>query len=265
MRNTFLKAFVFTLSCLLVFASCGAPIQEKYDDPNILFEDNFDGTALNSKKWEKCPEWARQGKSIWKNEMSYLDGEGHLVLRMEWDEEAELVNCGAVRTLGKFEAGYAYYEASIKVPVAPGTWGAFWMMAGDVSSEKNGAKDGVEIDIVESIRNEEGKLNHALHWDGYGDALKSYSPKSTLNTNIYDGEFHTFGLLRSDEYYIFYIDGQISSIVSKFDGCAPCDKDGYIKLTCEAAEWAGAGSEESIKALPAEMIVDYVRVYKEKP
>lgn len=205
------------------------------------------------------------GKEHLEGQMSYLDGEGHLVLRMEWDEETQLVNCGAVRTLGKFEAGYAYYEASIKFPVAPGTWGAFWMMVGDVSSEKNGAEDGVEIDIVESIRNENGEYNHALHWDGYGDALKSFGPKRIVDVDIYDGEFHTFGLLRSEEYYIFYVDGQISSVVSAFDGCAPCDKDGYIKLTCEASEWAGAGTVLSIKALPAEMVVDYVRVYKEKP
>ncbi len=263
MKSTFLKILIFTLSSLLFLGGCGDFVKEEYSDPNILFEDNFEGTTLNNKKWQRCPEWVRGGKSFWKDELSYLDGEGHLVLRMEWDEETELVNCGAVRTLGRFEAGYAYYEASIKFPVAPGTWGAFWMIAGDVSGEKNGAKDGVEIDIVESINNEVGKYNHALHWDY--DALKSFGPKKIVDINIYDGEFHTFGLLRSEEYYVFYVDGQISSVVSEFDGCDPCAEDGYLKLTCEAAEWAGAGTEESIKSLPAEMIVDYVRVYKEKP
>ena len=234
-------------------------------ESNILFSDDFEGTELDLTKWQRCPEWFRQGKSFWKNELSYLDGEGHLVLEMKWNEETGLVDCGAVRTLGTFTAGYAYYEASIKFPVAEGTWGAFWMMAGNVSSEKNGALDGVEIDIIESIHNEQGKYNHALHWDGYYEAHKSLSPKLMLDINIYDGEFHTFGLLRSEEYYIFYIDGQISSIVSKFDGCDPCPEDGYMKLTCEAAEWAGAGTEASINSLPTKMLVDYVRVYKEKP
>ena len=266
MKNTFFKILIFTVSSLLLLGGCGASVKETtYDDPNLLFEDNFDGNTLDSKKWSRCPEWARQGKSFWKDELSYVDGEGHLVLRMEWDEETQLVNCGAVRTLGKFEAGYAYYEASIKFPVAPGTWGAFWMMAGNVSSEENGAKDGVEIDIVESIGNEEGKYQHALHWDGYGDAHKSFDAKRLQVVDIYDGNFHTFGLLRSEEYYIFYVDGQISSIVSAFDGCAPCPEDAYLKLTCEAAEWSGAGTAESIKSLPAEMVVDYVRVYKVKP
>ena len=38
-----------------------------------------------------------------------------------------------------------------------------------------------------------------------------------------------------------------------------------MKLTVEGADWAGAGTEESINALPADMAVDYVRVYREKP
>ena len=47
--------------------------------------------------------------------------------------------------------------------------------------------------------------------------------------------------------------------------CVPCPVDGYLKLTVEAADWAGAGKDASINALPADMVVDYVRVYKEKP
>ena len=100
-------------------------------DPNLLFEDNFDGDTLDDDKWERCPEWERQGGlDVWDNEMSFLDGEGHLILRAEWDADAARVKSGAVRTNGCFSSGYGYYEASIKFPYAPGTWGAFWMMCG---------------------------------------------------------------------------------------------------------------------------------------
>ena len=231
---------------------------------NLLFEDNFDGTVLDDNKWELCPEWERQGAfCIWDNEMTALDGEGHLVLRAEWDAENNRVKSGAVRTNGRFWGDYGYYEASIKFPVAPGTWGAFWMMCGDVSGEDFGAEDGVEIDIIESIGNDWGACNHALHWDGYGDAHKQIS-SGELYYDLYDGNFHTFGLERTPEAYIFYIDGKESWRVTP-DQCAPCPESGYMKLTVEAAEWAGAGSDASISALPGEMLVDYVRVYREKP
>ena len=234
-------------------------------DPNLLFEDNFDGDTLDDDKWELCPEWERQGGlDVWDNEMTSLDGEGHLVLRAEWDADAGRVKSGAVRTNGRFTAGYGYYEASIKFPTAPGTWEAFWMMCGNVSGVDGSAADGVEIDIIESINNEANACNHALHWDGYGDDHKQVSPGQFYDYNIYDGNFHTFGLERTEDAYIFYIDGKETWRATP-DMCAPCPEDGYLKLTVEAADWAGAGSDACINALPADMVVDYVRVYKEKP
>ncbi|MBQ7982062.1 MAG: glycoside hydrolase family 16 protein [Clostridia bacterium] len=232
---------------------------------NLLFEDNFDGTELDDSKWEQCPEWERQGAlCVWDNDMSYLDGEGHLVLRAEWDAENNRVQSGAVRTAGLFSAGYGYYEASICFPTAPGTWGAFWMMCGNVSGEDDSAADGVEIDIIESIGNDWGACNSALHWDGYGDAHKQVGSGELYDHGIYDGNFHTFALERTEEGYVFYIDGA-ESWRAAADQCAPCPEDGYMKLTVEAADWAGAGSDACIAGLPAEMLVDYVRVYREKP
>ena len=234
-------------------------------DPNLLFEDTFDGTELDDDKWELCPEWDRQGgMDVWDDTMTSLDGSGHLVLRAVWDADEGRVRSGAVRTNGRFHAGYGYYEASIKFPVAPGTWGAFWMMCGNVAGVDGSAADGVEIDIIESINNEANACNHALHWDGYGDDHKQAGPGQFYDKNIYDGQFHTFALERTPEYYVFYIDGKETWRASA-DVCAPCPEDGYIKLTVEAAEWAGAGTDASISALPADMLVDYVRVYREKP
>ena len=223
--------------------------------PELLFEDNFDGTSLDSSKWELCPEWERQGgMSFWDNDMVSLNGDGLLVLRAEWDEEAGRVNSGAVRTEGLFSAAYGYYEASIRFPYSPGIWGAFWMMCGNVGGEGNGAIDGVEIDIIESIGNDWGASNSAHKSVGSGE----------YKYDIYDGEFHTFGLERTEEGYIFYVDGKQSWKVTA-DKCDPCPAEGYLKLTMESAEWAGGGKPACIKALPVEMEVDYVRVYTEKP
>ncbi len=240
------------------------PPASEPSEPNLLFEDNFDGTELDSTKWERCPEWSRQGGiDVWDNDLSYLDGEGHLILRAEWNSDEKKLHSGAVRTCGKFEEAYAYYEASIQFPKAPGTWGAFWMMVGNVSNEDGSAADGVEIDIIESIGNAWNQYNHALHWDGY-DSAHQKTGKEMIDEDLYDGEYHTYGLWRTEEAYIFYIDGEESWRVTE-DQCDVCPEKGYMKLTVEGADWSGAGTEESINALPADMVVDYVRVYREKP
>ncbi len=232
--------------------------------PVLLFEDSFDGTALDSAKWAPCPDWVRQdGLSVWDKRLVHLNGEGQLVLRAEWDEAAGRVRAGAVRTMGLFSAGYGYYEALIRFPSAPGIWGAFWMMCGDVSHEGNGARDGVEIDIIETIANERGASNSALHWDGYAGAHQSLT-SGEYGFDIYDGRFHTFGLDRTSEGYRFYVDGVLAWQV--MDGrCSPCPENGYMKLTLESAAWAGGGTDACKLVLPAEMQVDYVRVYSSRP
>jgi len=233
-------------------------------EATLVFNDDFDGVELDSTKWEKCPEWERQGKSQWKNDLSYVDGEGNLILKMDWNKDTQLVDCGAVRTLGRFAYGYGYYEARIRFTSHYGAWGAFWMMCGRVSSETGGATDGVEIDVIESIDNQNGAYNHNLHWDGYGQQHKAANPALITKNNVYDGEYHTFGVHRSETGYAFYIDGHLSSIVP-YASCEPCPEDGYIKLTCESAAWSGGGTDECIDDMPAQMIVDYVRVWDSVP
>lgn len=229
---------------------------------HLLFEDTFAGVDLDPTKWSRCPEWVRcNGRCIWNHDMTYLDGQGHLVLRMEWDEENQRVRSGAVRTQGLFEHAFGYYEARIKFPIAPGTWGAFWQMLGDLNRPT--AAEGLEIDIVESIFNESGRYQSVLHWN-YPDLHSHHILRDESATNVYDGEFHTFGVHRAEDGYTFYVDGQEAGHATP-EQCEPCPLPGYLLLSCEAADWAGAGTPNCIAALPAEMIVDYVRVYDAMP
>ena len=200
----------------------------KYSDPNLLFEDTFEGTAIDPRKWRKSREQFRHGiLNRWDNRMSYLDGEGHLVISAEWDKEDGIVRSGAVETRGKFEAGYGYYEASIAFPVAPGTWGAFWMMCGNVFE---GGK-GVEIDVVESIWNEQDECSAAMHWDGYGEHHKMLNSGGIRNLCIYDGNFHTFALDRTKEGYTYYIDGKQIWHVTP-EQFPPRPTKGFLWLNC---------------------------------
>ena len=181
------------------------PAPDCTTDAKLLFEDHFDGTELDGTKWRLSREQKRHGElCVWDHKMSYLDGKGNLVLRAEWDKENNRVKSGAVESSGRYYAKCGYYEASIRFPYAPGTWGAFWMMCGDMTFG-----DGVEIDIIETIFNQIGQCNSALHWGGYGSRLKSLGTAKedyAKYKKIYDGEFHTFGLERTPKEYIFYID-----------------------------------------------------------
>ncbi len=263
-KKAFCLVAVITTVFGAVSGSCAAEElpEAQISAPPLIFEDNFDGSELDPDKWMRCPEMIRcEGMDIWDNSLSYLNGNGQLVLDAEWNEAENRVHSGAVCTNDSASFGYGYYEASVRFPVAPGTWGAFWIMAGDVLNVDGTSSDGIEIDIIESINSEDGCCNHALHWDGYGNDIKKDS-RTHSNLDIYDGEFHTFGLWRTETDYIFYVDGKETW---RSQGGGICPLGGKMLLTMESSAWAGGGTDTGINALPARTEVDYVRVWASNP
>ena len=235
--------------------------------------------------WNRCKESVRQGGSFWSKDMARLDGEGHLVLSAKWDDSLNdgqgLLRTGAVQTADElrnptYAPSYGYYEAKIKFPKTHKfAWGAFWQMAGDVFSVENGAADGVEIDVMESIGNEIGSIQSALHWDGYKEHHKTLN-KPLFDHNVYDGNWHTFGCNRDEEGYKFYIDDVLTTSFST-DEVEACDKGGWLLLTVEASPWIAGfnplegqygGYADIMRELYSEetvvMLVEYVKVWEER-
>ena len=295
MKNRKLLTFLVALSVfgiIFKFTACstkttneagGEAMNEAWSEAgNLIFSDDFEGVSLNKGNWDFCPEWDRQGRSTWKDDMVSVEG-GYLRLKFRRDtalgasksKDSAFANnwirAGAVRTRKKnnemlFKNNFGYYEARIKFPVVSGTWGAFWLMSPTVDSIGNGGRDGTEIDIIETINNYKGEYNAALHWDGYGNAHKSVSTEGKNRpVDIYDGEFHVIALDWSPSEYVFYIDGMEFWRVDggkNFKNVGINQKPNYIKLTIESADWAGDIPQDFTES---EMLVDYVRVYKRKP
>ena len=134
----------------------------------LTFEDDFNGTTLDTTKWHRCPEQRRQDVGgWWKDSQSFLDGKGHLVLKASISEDGTPIS-GAIHSKGLFEQAYGYFECRMKMQRTSGFWGAFWLMTEQVRNVTGTAVDGAEIDIIESGEFPRMGVNHAIHWDGYG-------------------------------------------------------------------------------------------------
>ncbi|MCE5270961.1 glycoside hydrolase family 16 protein [bacterium] len=216
----------------------------------LVWSDEFNGTALDWNTWE-CPEGPRRD-GYWSKDDSYLSGDGLLVLRTRKD--GEKFSSGAIRTRGKFEHAFGYWEARCRFHTQVGHWPAFWLYSPAEGQIGDGGRDGTEIDIMEKAwAADVDTTNVALHWDGYGAEHKSAGRK--VYTPGVSRGFHTFGLWWSPEEYVFYVDG-----VEKWrstDG-GVCQAPLYVKLTDEIGDWAGDIKKAS---LPDYFYVDYVRVY----
>lgn len=222
----------------------------------LCWEDDFSGEQIDKAKWAHCPEWFRgSGQCQWSPKESFLNGKGKL--RLGISKRDGKIFSGAVRTRSLFEKKFGYFEIRCKVPVIHGGWCAFWMMPATGNRPGNEGRDGTEIDIFESIAADKGKVNHALHWDGYGKELKSKGFAMDKMSHLYKG-YHTYGMLWNEKEYVFYIDGKETWRTS---AGGVMQVPGYLKITVEAAKWAGDVFKEN---LPKYMLVDYVRVYEKK-
>ncbi len=255
-------ALGFATICLLVW-SAKAIAADSPTDPlpaapagtewKLVWQDEFDGAQLDPSKWEVFGDSKRRD-GWWVKEDSYLDGQGHLILRTKKD--GDRYTCGAIRTRGRFEHAQGYYVARCKFPKQPGHWPAFWIMGDGVGKVGDGGRDGTEIDIVE-VPWRDGTITMNLHWDGYGKDHKSAGTKVKL-PELTEG-FHTFSLLWTPTEYVFYADGK-ETWRSAAGGV--CQVPEWIKLTEEIGKWGGDIAQAK---LPDEFVVDYVRVYDAAP
>ena len=241
-------------------------------EPKLIWSDEFDGIGIpDPSKWDR-PEYNRRSNSKgpdgwWSKEDSFLDGKGNLVIRVRKiddknnDGDPYDYSVGAVRTRGKFNQLYGRFDIRCQLPKQQGWWVAFWMMQGNVGSEANAGVDGSEVDIMEAF-GWTNKINHAVHYDGYGAAHKSVE-KNEIIPGIRE-DFHTYSLEWYPEKYVFFVDGKEKW---RSSGGGVCNQPGYIKVTGEISteDWAikSYWSNDPAKATyPDSFIVDYVRVYE---
>lgn len=248
------SAVIMTFSSAVNTAENADMIKVGGNTYELTFSDDFDGTELDLTKWSYAPEQQRQDAGDWWDDsMTSLDGNGYAHFAVSKDEDGRTIS-GAIRSKDKFEQAYGYYEIRCTLPQIKGAWCAFWLMGDSVMGIGSGGRDGTEIDIMESPYYPQDAINQTLNWDGYGVHHKSAGKKVSF-PGVYDG-FHTFGLEWTEDMYIYYIDGK-ETWRSKGGGI--CENPLYLKVSVETGTWAGELDES---ALPKDMVVDYVRVYK---
>jgi len=214
----------------------------------LVWHDEFDGDKLDESKWDVPDNRRRDG--WWSPKAVSLDGEGNLAISTLKDGERYLDAC--VRTRGKYEHAHGYYVARIKLQDQPGHWSAFWLYNSCVGKVGNAGRDGTEIDIMEKPWLDD-RVQHALHWDGYGKEHKSEGKVATV-PSVIEG-WHTFALWWKVDEYVFYVDGKETW---RTDAGGVCQVPLYIKLSDEIGKWGGDIAKAK---LPDQFLVDYVRVY----
>ncbi len=223
-------------------------------DPNLIWSDEFDGTSLDLSKWEYRQLGPRRD-AVNVEEAVSLDGKGHLLITTR--KVGDAYQTGMIGTQGRFERAFGYFECRVKLQTQEGHWSAFWLQS-PLMGEKayDPAKDGTEIDIFEFLVKRGDKIQHTLHWGGYGEKHESAAHVHD-QPGLREG-WHTVGVEWTEKEYVFYVDGKETWRSDKGISHIPQ----YIILSLEVGNWGGDISKVT---LPDSVLFDYVRVYKVRP
>ncbi|MHC4120187.1 MAG: glycoside hydrolase family 16 protein [Planctomycetota bacterium] len=248
MKLQYIAALTFLLTMATLTPSAEALPVEGYE---LVWSDEFDGEALDFDKWDYRGLGPRRDAVSVKETVS-LDGDGHLVLTTT--RAGDKYHTAMIGTQGKYEPTFGYFECRVKLQTQIGHWSAFWLQSPTLGNPVGDpAKAGTEIDVFEYLRNRGEKIQHTLHWDGYGEHHKS-ATKIPEIPGLTEG-WHTIGFLWTPTHYVFYIDGRETWRTDKGVSRRPQ----YMILSLEVGKWAGDIAEAE---LPDSLHVDYVTVYK---
>ena len=271
--NLFNVVIVFMI--LFSFTSCSkddSTTTPKNNIPEIpgyslVWNDEFDKTSIDLTKWE----YEVNGDGGGNNELqfytafprnSYIEN-GHLVIKAI-NEEYQNRYFTSARIRSKYKGDWLYgrIEAVAKLPTGKGTWPAIWMLSTDW--EYGGWPESGEIDIMEHVGYDPNVVHGSIHTKAYNHTIGTQKsaklPIPTATT-----EFHKYVIEWFADHIDFYIDSvKYFTFNNENKGWAywPFDKRFHIILNLAVGgNWGGAqGIDPS--AFPAQMEVDYVRVYK---
>ena len=252
-RGRLAKQFIVAL--LALSASVFADPPSNFSGWELVFEDNFDGTSLDKKKWNPTYNWGPTH-----NHRAYCAEENVIVsdgtLKLKGEKKKHPKANGKTAKFNNKEIPVDY-----KAPWQKGTWPAFWTL-----------QDGwpPEIDILE-IPASRKQHHYYLHYtdpswyNSHGSAWDheaSFGGHKDDNTDRSAG-FHTYAVEWDESTLSFYFDDKKFASYNRPTEIKQLTAQ-YIIVNLAIGGWAGDDIEITTDK-PAYFESDWVRVWQAKP
>lgn len=230
----------------------------------LVWEENFDGNALDEKVWNfelgnGCPNicgWGNNESQIYTNE-NHKVANGFLTITAKYD--GKTYTSTRITTKDKKEFQYGRIEARAKLPQGKGLWPAFWMLGSNIS-EVGWPKCG-EIDILEYVGKDPGQVFTSLHTqDSHGNTINT---KKTKIEDIEEG-FHIYAIDWNKDQIAFYVDSNLVYTFKpevKNENTWPYDQSFYFLINMAIGGNFGGPSIDNT-VFPQEFSIDYIKVYQ---
>ncbi len=241
-------------------------------DWDLLFNDDFDSTTLNTNNWTTCYWWNDGGcTNLDNNELEWYQPDDVLVdngvLKLQAQERTIVASDGntyhytsGIVTTGRsswrkklptrFVLQYGYAEIRAKIPTGQGLWPAFWLLPATHRSKP-------EIDVMEILGHDPHTVHMNFHYqnsnggnssDGYFWAGPDFS-----------AGWHTYAIDWQPDVIIWYVDG-IERWRYTDTAHIPAEPMYLLANLAVGGDWPGA--PDASTPFPSYFEIDYVRVWQ---
>lgn len=279
-----LKKIILLQILVVTISFCGCskddnPAEAKdslnIDGYNLVWNDEFNGESIDSKKWghEINADGGGNNELQYytdRTENSYVkDGKLFIVAIKEdfsGPEGNRQYTSARLRTANKGDWKYGRFEIKAKLPYGQGLWPAIWMLPTDWVY--GGWAASGEIDIMELLGHEPDRVYGTLHYGGSWPNNTHTGDSYKLSQGSFAGDFHVFRLDWEENEIRWYVDGvlyetQKNWYTSGQEYPAPFDQRFHMLLNVAVGgNWPGSPNLST--PFPQIMEVDYVRVYQKK-
>ena len=246
--------------------------EDYWDNAKLVWSDEFDGTRLSTENWSFETGQHGWGNNEWQNYVANDNVEvsnGTLKITAKKVGEGQEVGDYTSTRLNSVKSfTYGRMEIHAKLPdhKGNGLWPALWMLGSSISTE--GWPACGEIDMMEYVSYDPNKVHFTIHSTANNHVDGTQASSGPIVLESAEEEFHTYGLLWSEEYLKFYVD-TVDNIQFTFQRPTdyntnnwPFSKPFYFLMNIAVGgNWGGnEGVEDTI--FPAVMEVDFVRVYQ---
>jgi beta-glucanase (GH16 family) len=262
--GTYISTGGFNLNWIRVDgASCGGTTTPAPTGWTLAWQDEFNGTALDTSKWNI----EVNGDGGGNNELQYYTARpenvrvtgGNLVIEARKESYGgKGYTSGRITTQNKASWAFGRMEARMKIPTGKGTWPAFWMLGNSISSA--GWPASGEIDIMEHI-NTEAFIHGTIHWADQNNNHASYgNPSGSIDFS----QFHVYAVEWDTAAIRWYVDGvkfNEANISGGINGTSEFQSPFFLLFNLAVGgDWPGGPDASTV--FPNQMLVDYVRVYR---
>jgi beta-glucanase (GH16 family) len=200
------------------------------------------------------------------------DGVLHIVAE---EPSTGVYTSARMRTQGLFSFQYGRLEARMKLPEAQGMWPAFWLLGNNIATINWPACG--ELDVMEHIDGNDPPPYFGAPPAGYdwiaGSVHGGTSGAEVNGSAQYHpsgfsaADWHTYGMIWSKGEIEYYVDDPSNVYATytptngTFNGKWPFDDAPEFIILNLAVGGSWPGAPDSATTFPAEMQVDYVRLY----